>query len=644
MIGDITIIIIVLFCKGGFTKDVTSLDVEMAEAALNFSHKWMTTPKSYMVLVLPTSHPFNTNNLVRLAKKVSMQNNTYFIFSRKVPKQKNLRIRKKSLPNPQNDLVWFLFEASYYEITCSDINVLFWNVTIQNNFLFFVKNQNMVDFYFNSCKIRFDSNIVVYYPDNMTENLSAVKFEEMFKIDPDRQTLNKNILGVANLHTKEMTFSGLTSFIWKRRGNLHEKAFTGISEIYEPGITDIIKSKDMSGNIVLNPIGYCSDLMSQLSLTLNFTIKTNLPAKRNNWTYLVETVQKGQYDIGYTLFTHTHYRIDKVDFLFGITPIWFELYYAKHTNGVRIKVFTGSFHLKAWLFLLAYATALVTGFVALSLIVEIRNETRSVCSIIKEVICILQRATNFVLRSMVGKRMSTEPNWYSTRISFIILVLCGFFIITLYRAFLVAFVAIEMDNPPVQSLKELQGSPHRLAIPTGGVVEALFRTAAPGSEKHTLYNNKKTVPFSFYEEFLDKMVDKENAASRDILFGENLAVRYSKHYPCTLMHIKNYEENNKQITSFILKKNSAFTSFFNYHLLIMKEIGMMDRFYEPYLKNTKKSCPDDQLIRSTIKLPKPVETNTIFFLYVVVLGGMVWAAISLFVEIVYEKYNSKCNV
>ena len=275
---------------------------------------------------------------------------------------------------------------------------------------------------------------------------------------------------------------------------------------------------------------------------------------------------------------------------------------------------------------------MIVGFVAVAYKVERRTKS----SISSTLIYILQRATNVVLRSVIGRRISSEPTLAASRAAFIIVVLSGFVIITIYRANLVAFIAVEPDIPPIKSLDELGNTNYQLAVLKDSSWDTMFHDANNGSDEHTLHR------FSYgIIKFVDKMVNGEDSADQTILFCYHTIPRYSKHYPCSLLNIKNYRRDNKQSMGLIYKKNWPFTRFLNYHLLSLKEIGMMDRLYEPYLMSTRKSCLDDRIIRPVIKMPKPVGTNITFSLYLIILLGFVCALVLLMIEIVCQKYFSR---
>ena len=101
--------------------------------ALHFSPKWLTSPKLYMVLVLPSRHPFNLKHVVKVAKKMIQKNNLYFIAN-------SNNSKNNIVSYVHNDLLWFPFEAGYYDQICPSLNFLqFSDDTLQKHYLFFVE-------------------------------------------------------------------------------------------------------------------------------------------------------------------------------------------------------------------------------------------------------------------------------------------------------------------------------------------------------------------------------------------------------------------------------------------------------------------------------------------------------------------------
>ena len=82
----------------------------------------------------------------------------------------------------------------------------------------------------------------------------------------------------------------------------------------------------------------------------------------------------------------------------------------------------------------------------------------------------------------------------------------------------------------------------------------------------------------------------------------------------------------------LFKKNWPWTDFFNYHLLVMKESGWMDRLYQRNMKKMTRSCPDEYTINRIVKQPRPVGTDKTFSLYVALVVGLVLSLLLLLVE------------
>ena len=626
-----TIFYFAMNCQCGSAKDEFGLDMFVTESAIDFTERWLVSPTFYVNIILPTNRLFKmgfVSKMKKIVRRFTM--NSYFMFSTNLTGNKN-----NGLSN--GELFWFPFKIENYNIDCNSLDFSDNHTSKQNHYLFFTGTKKNVEMYFQRCKLRFDSNIVVYHRNNnSTDPRFVVQFEEIYKIEAEQGKLKKNALGQVDLHSRDRNFSGLDSYIWKRRSNLEGITFNAVTELDPPGIQNVEISNKSNGERVFTPTGYYPDLMKHLMFGLNFSLTNTLSKNRHNWTFLTESVRQGKFDIGYTKFTFDLTRSDMVDFSYGITPITFSIFYVKHTNDLRLEVFIRSFRPSAWRFLGIYVIMLISGLVVVSFMIETRTEA----SILKQISTSVKKSTNFVLRSLIGKRMSSEPDWYSTKIIFIFLVLAGFLVITAYRAVLVAFVTIQVDKPPVTSLSDLRKSNYLLAVRKYTAMEQIFRNAAPGSEEYKMHKSNQILHFTgdLYE-YIDRMLDDKDEAFNTVLYYFEQTVHFSKHYPCTITDVKNYQEKTKLSEGMIFPKNWQFSDFFNYHLLVMKETGMMDRLFEPYVKMTKKSCPGDQTIRPIIQMPKPVGTNTTFTLYLLFFIGMVAAFFFLLIEILYQRYH-----
>ena len=620
----VTLPLVMLF-KWTFAKNVDD-DLSNSDSALKFSEKWLATPKLSVGLILPTKPTFRLHSIVSLAKKMTKnyQNNAYFLATNNITKYKGTK-------SPQNDLMWLPFEFKHYYLDCQVLTSFSRDRKSKKHILLFTERHRNVNDYFKHCEIDFNSEIVVYYRHTRTKVLPRIRFEEIYKIKQHHRKLSRNILGESSPNSNGINIHGLKTFIWKRRKNLQGVNFNAITELWKPEVVNFTTSKNSVENDVVYPIGYFPDIMKHLMSTLNFSVTTTLPEKRNNFDYLVEMVRKGEYDIGYQGFFWTPFKNDLVDFSYGIVPASFGLYYIKQSTSFRFDVFLESFHVGAWSALVLYALAVIYGYIIIALIFGRRTTE---LSFLRKVITNFKTATNFVLRLFIGKRISTEPSWLSSRLAFFVLVLSGFFILSLYRAILVAFVAVEIDTPPIKSLNGIIGSNYIVAAKKYTEYDGMFQNSKPETTEYEIQNSNKVIRFSEgVNMYVDKMVNK--GASRTILVYDDHYVLFSKHYPCSLLPIRDAYHGNKRSVGMIFKKNWQYTNLFNYYLLAMKEKGLMDKLFHPYLMSTKKSCPDQQRIRHLINKPKPIGINTTVTSYVLVFVGLICALIVLFLERLY---------
>ena len=141
-----------------------------------------------------------------------------------------------------------------------------------------------------------------------------------------------------------------------------------------------------------------------------------------------------------------------------------------------------------------------------------------------------------------------------------------------------------------------------------------------GSDERKLQDSNKILRFeSDIATFMDEMLSIENRDLNVILFYIYDVVQFSKHYPCSISHIPTGYQNTKENGGFIFKQNWPFTDLINHYLLIMKEKGVLHRFHQPYITTTKTICPNDQIIRPVLKIPKSVGINKTVVLYLILL-------------------------
>ena len=564
------------------------------------------------------SHAYKVGYLFR---KIAKRNNFFRFYT-------NVTAFERKEQN-HDEVVWYPINLKSYGAYCKTFGLSLDSPTRKKHLLFFTSNVEDSMFIFKDCEIRFDDKIIVYYKKT---NSNSIIFEELYKIDSRKKTLYRNILSEINISKEQKQLNISLQYIWNRRTDLHGTNFKAISEKDPPWIIHIQDTTtDSDGNKVFHYEGFIIDILDHLKSKLNFTITTYVPKKRHNWSYLVEQVGKGKLDFGATGFTFTPSRSKIVDFSFGILSVSYTLAYVPNSEVLMFTLFLKPFETDAWVAVFFYTIIVVVACFLLRLLSKKRWVT-------SDSINVLQDSINFAMRSVVGKRTDFEMNWNFAKIAFAFIVINGFLLITCYRALLVASMTAKIELPPVTSLKELGDSKYSLVLQKGSATEAVFLEAEPGSEEYNLIQNKKVIHIDGSQiVILENMANNAKMASEMILFSEKPFLQFHDYFPCRILDIKEVERKSQGSLGMIYRRNWPFKDLFNYHLLAMKESGLMDKLLEPYLRATRKVCPNQQVIKSVINKPNPVNMYASFSLYIIVIMGLITSFVCFTIEIICHR-------
>ena len=635
-VSQILIAVLICFENQSFTSCnenlFGNLDFIALDAALQFNDKWLASNKSYITFILPQQGYFKLCEVYKMIKKLSTDfAKNHFVMAT----LNSSKVDKKLLT--QNELIWLPFKMAKYDVIQTCRTFFHLNTPRQQHFLFNTDTKHEANIVLRKCHFRFDSNVVIYYRQINKNTSSFTYFEEIYKLQQNSENLQSNALARIDSFGNESDFSGLKEFIWKRRSNLQGNSFKAITEFMPPYVINVTKyNASDNKSVIVEPHGYYPDIVNRLQGVLNFTISSQLSEYHLNFTYLTNTIAEGEYDIGYTFFAFDRKRKDGVDFSFGITPISFSLFYFKgFTPQYALGAFVKPFKVEVWYTLAIYSSSIFLTIISIGFMLK-RKEKNLMK---KSMLPTITRAINFLLRSIIGKSVPSEPKSSSVRVAFLSLVLAGFLFITLYRVILVAFATVEIQNPPIRSFNELRTSNYRLAVHKDTAMESIFVHAAETSEEYKLEKEKKIVRFTEgVEDYVDKTIYVETQSKNIILLYIYQIVQYLECYPCIIEVVKEKERHVDYNAGMIFKKNWEFTSLINYHLLRMKEDGSLKRYLNPYEKNIRKLCPDDQIIRPVLKVPKPASLASTYLLYMIMALGIGGALILLLFEMSFNRH------
>ena len=610
-----------LFVLGG-TRFTNKLDLGYLKPAERLIENGVSATKQYIRIVLPQIKKIN--QLTHELRKVANSNN-YISYTSNITDISGTK-------NAVSEIVWFPFNLKSYGDKCGNFELSSETVRRHRKLLMLTTNINETISILETCPIQFNDETVLYYE---KKDCYTIIFEEVYKINPRERNIYRNIISQVNQSAEKNNLNIPIEYIWKRRSNLQGTMFKVVTELDPPWTNHIQVWKDLTGNELFHHEGFLKDIIDHLKSKLNFTTKTYLPKKRNNWSHLVEQVAKASFDIGGTGFVFNSYRNDIIDFSFGILSVSYTLAYVPDTNMQHFELFLQPYNLNAWIAILTYIMTLIVGCFSLGVIYK---GHRKVDRLFK----VLLNSTNFALRSIIGRRIDFEPNLNCAKVAFAFIIINGFLLITCYKALLVASMTAKIESPPVTSLKELGSSKYLLGVQKETAAETVFRKATPGSEEYHLIRNKKVRYFSGSQVvILEEMVNNAKMASQMILFTEKPFLLFHDYFPCHIADIKEIERKNQGNMGMIYRKNWPFTDLINYHLLVMKEHGVMDKLLEPYLRATRKLCSNQERIKSIINKPTPVTINATFLLYLIQFFGLLISSFCFVIEVLRHRRVTK---
>ena len=141
--------------------------------------------------------------------------------------------------------------------------------------------------------------------------------------------------------------------------------------------------------------------------------------------------------------------------------------------------------------------------------------------------------------------------------------------------------------------------------------------------------------------YVEKMLSGKTEASKSILLDSTEGLIFNPNYPCNIDYIKSTPKDAILTVGMIFKKNWPYTKLFNFHLLQMRESGMLDHILQKYTKNIKTTCPDEQRISVVLKKFTPVGMEKTIFLYVLILAGLFFSSIVFISELYIIKEYGK---
>ena len=145
-----------------------------------------------------------------------------------------------------------------------------------------------------------------------------------------------------------------------------------------------------------------------------------------------------------------------------------------------------------------------------------------------------------------------------------------------------ASLAIEHDRMPVTSLSDVLKTQYKLQVSKGSSVEAYFLNAEENTvHKQIVETNKLVAKVGLKDVDIFRSVANGTSLDDQILFfGVYQAITYLPEWTCKVASVK--MDYRTVSNGLIFQKNWKFTEIFNYHLLKLKNEGILDQITKKY--------------------------------------------------------------
>ena len=314
-------------------------------------------------------------------------------------------------------------------------------------------------------------------------------------------------------------------------------------------------------------------------------------------------------------------RSNVVDFPIQITSGYNSFFYSTLDTSYSITIFTKPFTVLTWMMIYAFVIILsLILFLTVNSLHEVNNQEFS-----------LSKCFIFVYGAYGGvasKRWNTTPDKLSSRMIFIITLLCGCLIHWHWKASIISHLSVVTRNKPFRTLEDLKSSPYQITTIGDSVYELVWRQANSSISKQ-LWNTK----------FKDK--DKSLKKTEEEAIAQTISSQYALYlYLDTLKDLKEYkncllEESNikidKENIAFALPKNSPFLFLFNDALMKMRENGEIERIFAKYKKEAR-NCFDRNK-KQTLGF------ENIIFAFIILFHGFGTSLLISFLEQITSKFS-----
>ena len=189
--------------------------------------------------------------------------------------------------------------------------------------------------------------------------------------------------------------------------------------------------------------------------------------------------------------------------------------------------------------------------------------------------CSLVQGVGAVLVSLILRDAGApDGGRVGAKMVYLTTTLTGFLIFTSYAALLTASMVTAARLPSIKSFPDIIDQNYKIFLWEGSSSEVSFRTATPGSPRHTIYT--KLIRGREHEALFrsgDQALAIMRSDSKALVFDWVTAFLDQD----DIVSLDGFEDSDSVLASFALPKNSELLELFNHHILKLQQGGVTDK-------------------------------------------------------------------
>ncbi len=415
---------------------------------------------------------------------------------------------------------------------------------------------------------------------------------------------------------------------WTRRVNLNGIPIINTVKQWAP-FTFVL------GDAQFSVKGLMPDIFDSLRAIMNFTVILTEPPdeewgvhrKHENgtfyWSGMVGQLSRRDVDICIAGLTVNVARQTAIDFTVGVIADPMSVVIGTEGQGKRdinTMAYLSVFSLKTWCAMLVIT---LTTFFCFALFLQqplLRDGRNPVISFFHGLV--------FFLRSLIQVAVGSLASSHSLSFK-VIFLSCAWVCFFAFQGYVGDLTAVMTARPPkvtIKSFQDLIDNNFELYLSKGTISETFFEEAPEDSAMARIYKEKTTM--TTYDKKIAHLQKMEILTSvpRSALYANVYQFRNETARARPLM---DFQEMTKGVLGFGLQKDSEFKPAFNYYIVKLRELGILDEIFARWIKE---NMPDDMSERIFVEDASVLGYDNLFFPAMVLLAGFIGGVVVVLYE------------